>query len=59
MFYADDSQFYVHFNSSYAESTTQALQNVESCFINVKDCMCWNLLKSNEDKTNLILLGSL
>ena len=59
MFYADDSQLHVHFNSSYASRTAQAVQFVESCCSNVKDCMCWNLLKLNEDKTEVILFGSL
>ena len=58
MFYADDSQLYAHLYSSSSDSTAWAIQNVESCCKEVKEWMCSNLLKLNEEKTEVIVFGS-
>ena len=52
-FYADDSQLYVSFKNGNPNFT-----NLEACINSFRQWMAGNMLKLNEDKTELILIGS-
>ena len=53
--YADDTQLYVEFNKS---SMAASLQHLELCIDGIKSWMAQNILKLNEDKTEVIVFGS-
>ena len=55
MLYADDTQLYVEFNKS---SMAASLQHLELCIDGIKSWMSQNILKLNEDKTEVIVFGS-
>ena len=55
MLYADDSQLYVEFNKS---SMASSLQHLELCIDGIKSWMLQNILKLNEDKTEVIVFRS-
>ena len=55
MLYADDTQLYVEFNKS---SMAASLQHLELCTDGIKSWMSQNILKLNEDKTEVIVFGS-
>ena len=52
--YADDTQLYVHFELSCADSMREALLKLESCIKEISHWMSHNGLKLNEDKTEWI-----
>ena len=52
MLYADDTQLYVEFNKS---SMAASLQHLELCIDGIKSWMSQNILKLNEDKTEVIV----
>ena len=54
-FYADDSQLYLSFNP---ENSNSAIEQVEKCINDVRQWMACNSLKLNDDKTDLIVLGT-
>ena len=54
--FADDSQLYAHFRPDPASART-AIANLEVCCSAVKAWMTSNMLKLNDDKTEIILLG--
>ena len=54
-FYADDSQLYMTFKPKDLNSKQKALQNIESCLIDIVQWMNTNLLKLNAEKTEVIL----
>ena len=57
MFYADDTQLYIGFDpKSFIATTT--LTPLEQCVAAIKDWMEKNLLKLNDNKTELLLVGS-
>jgi len=53
--YADDNQLY---QSTMPAELPTAIEKMEKCCSNIKDWMTINLLKLNDDKTELILIGS-
>ena len=53
--YADDTQVYV---STPAEDHSDTVDRLTSCIILVRDWMARNRLKLNEDKTQVIWLGT-
>ena len=54
-FYADDTQIYVFFNVKDASSACSML---EKCICDVKSWMACNFLKLNDEKTEVILIGT-
>ena len=57
-FYADDSQLYLSFKPTDALGVSEALQRIESCLSDIVSWMHNNMLKLNEDKTEVILFTS-
>lgn len=57
LFYADDSQLYVHFKAT-CQTMHLAINKVKSCCDNVISWMCSNLLKLNQEKTEVVIFGS-
>ena len=55
-FYADDSQLYVSFSPKC--DLNDKLNRLEVCISDIKQWMLVNLLKLNDDKTEVILFGS-
>ena len=55
MLYADDTQLNVEFNKS---SMVASLQHLKLCIDGIKSWMSQNILKLNEDKTEVIAFGS-
>ena len=53
--YADDTQLYASFKPSDSASADFIVGNIESCFREIKIWMDQNLLKLNEDKTELLV----
>ena len=56
--YADDTQLYLAFKPSSASSKLDAISRIEKCVEEIKIWMTNNLLKLNEDKTELIVITS-
>ena len=54
-FYADDTQIYVFFN---VNDSANACTLLENCIVDVKMWMILNHLKLNDDKTEVILIGT-
>ena len=54
-FYADDTQLYISFNNSDLRNKIDILEN---CIIDIKQWMKLNFLKLNDDKTEVLLIGS-
>ena len=54
-FYADDTQIYLAFNPNAESTATESLLN---CVADIRSWMASNFLKLNDDKTELLLLGS-
>ena len=55
--YADDTQLYVHFERSCADSMREAQLKLESCIKEISHWMSHNGLKLNEDKTEWIIFN--
>jgi len=53
--YADDSQLYIHFNAKSEIETKNAISKMENCVSEISVWMKSNMLKLNEDKTEVIL----
>jgi hypothetical protein len=56
--YADDTQLYVSFNPKSPQELHDALKNIERCVVEIKSWMEENKLQLNEDKTEVIILGT-
>ena len=54
-FYADDTQLYLSFNPNHSAS---AMERLENCVSDIRNWMASNFLKLNDDKTELIFLGT-
>ena len=54
-FYADDTQLFL---SCKPAEISHSLENLESCVTDIKNWMAVNFLKLNDDKTEILLLGS-
>ena len=57
-FYADDSQLYISFKPTEALCVSEALHRIEGCLADIVSWMHSNMLKLNEDKTEVILFTS-
>ncbi len=57
-FYADDSQLYISFKPSNQIEKCEALNSVERCLSEIVSWMNNNMLKINEDKTEVIIFSS-
>ena len=57
-FYADDSQLYLSFKPTEALCVSETLQRIEGCLADIMSWMHSNMLKLNEDKTEVILFTS-
>jgi hypothetical protein len=55
-FYADDSQLYVSFNPRV--NFQASIHSLEECISEIRDWMCLNMLKLNDDKSEFIVFGS-
>jgi len=57
-FYADDTQLYISFNPKQQPSFHQSLNFMEQCIMEIKSWMNINMLKLNEDKTEVLYIAS-
>ena len=57
MYYADDTQIYTYFTLGDPESENQAIARVQACVDDIKEWMCWNYLKLNEKKTEVLIIS--
>jgi hypothetical protein len=57
-FYADDTQLYVSFKANDDTSKYQALEKIENCLVDIETWMHTNMLKLNNDKTEIMLFLS-
>ena len=57
LFYADDSQLYVHFKAT-CQTMHLPINKIESCRDNVISWRSSNLLKLNQEKTEVVIFGS-
>ena len=53
--YADDTQLYISFKPQDPTSLAGEIENIQSCFLEIKQWMTDNLLKLNGDKTELLI----
>ena len=56
--YADDTQLYLAFKPTDSMSKEDAIKRIEECVVDIKLWMTNNLLKLNDDKTELIIVTS-
>ena len=56
--YADDTQLYISFNTDCCADLDEAKLRVERCVEEIDLWMCKNLLKLNQDKTELVVISS-
>jgi len=57
-FYADDTQIYLSFDPSDPSSLHNTLNTVELCVCEIKQWMATNMLKLNDDKTEVLFIAS-
>ena len=57
-YYADDSQLYCHFKAGNTQSELDAVNCIQVAVGRVKTWMNENLLKLNDDKTEVLIIGS-
>ena len=56
--YADDTQLYVSLDVNYETNRKSSLDTLESCISEIRVWMTHNLLKLNDDKTDIIYIAS-
>ena len=56
--YADDSQLYIGFKPIDHNDTTNTIERIERCLMEIKEWMTNNFMKLNPNKTKLLLLGT-
>ncbi|KAL9977313.1 hypothetical protein ACROYT_G014703 [Oculina patagonica] len=56
--YADDTQLYISFKTDCCVDLEEAKSRVERCVEEIDRWMCNNLLKLNQDKTELVVISS-
>ena len=56
--YADDTQLYISFNTNCCADLDEAKLRIERCVEEIDLWMCKNLLKLNQDKTELVVISS-
>lgn len=54
--YADDTQLYISFKPGDEQSIISSISQVEQCVNEIKQWMCINKLKLNDDKTELLVI---
>ena len=54
--YADDTQLYMAFKPSEVTSKYDAIFQIEACIADIRIWMNYNLLKLNDDKTELLII---
>lgn len=57
-FYADDSQVYISFNAKSESDLYEIIPKVENCALAIKHWMTLNMLKLNDDKTEVLFITS-
>jgi hypothetical protein len=57
-FYADDTQIFLSFDPSDPSSLHNTLNTVELCVCEIKQWMATNMLKLNDDKTEVLFIAS-
>ena len=57
--YADDNQLYISFKPGSKASELEAVTALQDCILNIKTWMTADKLKLNDDKTELIVIGTL
>ena len=55
--YADDTQLYLTFKPVEQKSAVNAFQQIQDCVRLIKKWMTSNFLKSNDDKTELLIMA--
>ena len=56
--YTDDNQIYISFKPGSSVSEFEAVTALQDCILNIKTWMMADKLKLNEDKTELIVIGT-
>eukprot|EP00918_Siedleckia_nematoides_P061954 GHVU01135160.1.p1 GENE.GHVU01135160.1~~GHVU01135160.1.p1 ORF type:complete len:544 (+),score=49.64 GHVU01135160.1:106-1632(+) len=56
--YADDTQMYLAFDSSKESTYHTTMNKLNACISSVRKWMCKNMLKLNNDKTEVIFVGT-
>jgi exonuclease III len=57
-FYADDTQIYLSFKAQDQSSFDENLLKIENCIVSIKSWMSENMLKLNDDKTEVLFITS-
>ena len=57
-FYADDTQLYLSFDAKLSTSLNQSVEKVQKCVKEIKLWMNNNMLKLNDDKTEVLFIAS-
>ena len=57
-FYADDTQLYLSFDAKLSTSLNQSVEKVQQCVKEIKLWMNNNMLKLNDDKTEVLFIAS-
>ena len=57
-FYADDTQIYLNFSAQQQLSFDECLSQVENCIVAIKSWMTQNLLKLNDEQTEILFITS-
>ena len=56
--YADDTQLYATFDVNDEASLTSSLQTLEYCIAEIRSWMAKNMLKLNDDKSDILYVAS-
>ena len=56
--YADDNQLYISFKPGSSASELEAVTALQDCILDIKTWMTADKLKLNDDKTELIVIGT-
>ena len=57
-FYADDTQIYISFNAQNQSSFDESIHKMEECVMSIKQWMSVNMLKLNDEKTEILFITS-
>ena len=57
-FYADDTQIYISFNAQNQSSFDESIHKMEECIMSIKLWMSTNMLKLNDEKTEILFITS-
>ena len=56
--FADENQFWIEFNPSNENSAKKAISDIKKCIADIRSWMLSNDLKINDNKTEIILIGT-